>query len=137
MTATHGLTPPPALDGPTKRIIVSATLAAHHYLLRGMSGNPTLRAEWDRMREPQPGDLIVELSTAYRRLRDTDDSYEAWAGHCLTYVGDVREQVVPDPDDTEPWFDTFGLCLNPDGTEYRWSNHEFLAVPAHRPRWPG
>lgn len=96
---------------------------------------PGVRERYERMKAPRPGDLIVETSTLYGLMhRDPDLLDDRWDGQFIRYRETVREWVPYPADETNDnppggYWETFYVCVNPDGTEYRWFNAELCAVP--------
>ena len=74
----------------------------------------------ERMRNPVPGDLVVEISTVYFRT-DASDA----VGELLREVREPYPDQEPGEDATERvvYIKAF------DGAEIRWVNCQFVAVP--------
>lgn len=102
-----------------------ATLAYNLYLAC-LVGDPAPKVKrlFGRMTEPQIGDLVVEVSTVHRTVRG--------AGAMGKLVRVVEEPVCEasewegdEPIPTERvWFVEL-----PDGTESKWINASFIAIP--------
>ena len=91
---------------------------------------PAVRERYERMKAYRPGDIVVETSTLYGLLRrDPDLLDERWDGQFIRYRETVREWVPYDDNAPDGYWETFYVCVNPDGTEYRWFNAELCAVP--------
>jgi hypothetical protein len=99
---------------------------------------PSVRALYDRMRDPQPGDLVLETSTGYR---------EPWDPGALGYLDRVvmepamsPEQWAEGADEGEPlpyeqiWYVRPFVPTEDGKWEVRWHNASFIALP-DRMRW--
>lgn len=97
---------------------------------------PNVRQLGDRMTQPVPGDLVMEISTIYH-----DGSNPKFPDRTAERMGillrDARELVCTPEEWTEqggeqgepiPNQRVFYLAL-PDGREYRWHNANFIAIP--------
>lgn len=91
---------------------------------------PAIKRYFDRVRNPEPGDLVVETSTFYARdLR----------GYGHVAVGTLVERKIeslvyeedgfePDPYEEEAWY----VTPFTGGETIRWTNAEFIAIPSTR-----
>lgn len=119
--------PPPHIERPIKRIMLGMMLSLQRVTLVGDPAPITVTLR-DTMRNPQPGDMVIESSIAYWLLyRDPEFQDSRWDGQFLTYLRTVREYREVEG---EQVVDTFLECLNPDGTTFSWTNAELLAVPS-------
>lgn len=127
MSGAPVIAPPPHIERPIKRIMLGMMLALQRVTLVGAPAPITVRLR-DLMRNPQPGDLVIESSIApWLLYRDPEFLDSRWDGQFLTYSGTVREYREVEG---ETVVDTFLECLNPDGTTFSWTNAELLAVPS-------
>jgi hypothetical protein len=107
---------------------------AYNLYLSTLVGNPAPRTReiGDRMRAPQVGDLVLEISTIYyadrvaerigrlvRTEREPMYTAKEW------YEDNEADADEPIPDE-RVWY----IAL-PDGREYRWTNAAFIAVPTN------
>lgn len=92
----------------------SATLAAP---------SPSRRAHWEWMTAPpEPGDLVVELTTSWRRQGDDFDH--------LVRIGrflGTRHEQIGDGDDAR--CETYRVIALADGRVFEWYNCSFARVP--------
>lgn len=98
---------------------------------------PSLRNYYDRASNPQPGDLVVETSSFWIRMRDGNRPFVCvgrLVSHAVEQVPYVfDDDHVPDPDDDltyneEAWY--VDLLSDPDRKEpFRWMNASFVAIP--------
>ena len=115
-------------------------LAVHLWRATLIGGAPPVTvALRERMRHPVPGDLVLETSTIQwliRRDPDLDD--DRWDGQLVPFLrkeGRPRysqeewDEARGDSDPTTPPLEDTLICLNPDGTEFAWTNAELIAVP--------
>ena len=106
-------------------------VVAHELYKAYLVGEPTphQRAMLHRMRNPQPGDLVVESSALARYLRGAD--FEDGIGRF------VRSQRVRVPLENGEHKDEDQVVVEKaNGIEQSWSNCEWLAIP-DRPGWAG
>ena len=91
---------------------------ANALLVSVMVGNPCAdaQARYERMADPQPGDLIFEVSTLHYLLRDLSDP--RWDGQFvrLKYIG-IWYEEIPGEEAVEQ---LVYICQSDDGSEYRW-----------------
>lgn len=129
------IVPPPAFDRVAKRQMLMIMNALWRAVLIG-NAPPSTQALYARMKDPRPGDLVVESSTMYLLRDDLTDS--RWDGQFVTYRETITE-VVSDTDEPDnrayDRVETYLVCLNPDGTEFRWWNAGLLAVPDGTSDW--
>jgi hypothetical protein len=124
------ISPPPVIDRPTKRIMLAMMLTLQSTVLVGNQA-PMVGQIDRRMRDPQPGDLVVEVSLGFWLLHcDPELKDSHWDGQFITYLRHDTEQVqfTEDPEDGS-YTENFLVCMNPDGTEFRWSNAMLAVVP--------
>lgn len=91
------------------------------------SRTPDGKARYERMRNPEAGDLICEMSTLYRLLaRDRELEDDRWDGQFVRYLRTETERYE--------WggSETVYVCENPDRSEFRWTNADIIAVPQSR-----
>lgn len=99
------------------RLIARLTDELHSATLGGVSGS--LREHWQWMsREPEPGDLVVEQSTAWRCADD------------LTRIG--RFLGRDDHGDGDGYWERVYVLALADGRVVRWTNCSFARVPEER-----
>ena len=85
----------------------------------GASNVPWGQRWYDRHRNPQRGDYVIESSTLTRLLMHPRDGDEAlWDGQFTRYLGPWESDGLIDY-----------LCVHPDGSTYLWTNADLLAVP--------
>jgi len=106
--------PPPIIDRPTKRLIAQIVWELWNSVLVG-SPAPKIQERYERMHNPQWGDLVVEMSTLLRLVR-LDPCFEdnRWDGQFVRFCYSAGDTHV---------------CLNPDGTTFNWTNATLIAVP--------
>jgi hypothetical protein len=116
------------MDREAKRNLAFVAIALWDSVLIG-DPPPAVLARYERMRSPQPGDLVMETSTIRSLCRDLAD--DRWDGQFIPYVrSEMREHAY---EDGETWSETVAICLNADGNEFAWTNADLVAVPD---RWP-
>lgn len=133
-------TDPCALTRPElARLISHSGYLAYMNTLVG-NATPAIRATFDRMRRPVPGDLVLEITT-YNR--------EPWDPGALGYLVRVVDEIVHEPTEEDPYEEPFSyeerawyvrpFVPTEDGrAEVRWHNAEFIALPDRThwlPRW--
>ena len=106
----------------------AAGYAAHSMTLVGNAA-PMVQTYRERIRNPQPGDLVVEASSF--PMRDRKGFGHVAVG---TLVRSGVEHVVEEPDDDQPegWeYDEKAWYVDPlaGGDTVRWTNSEFIAIP--------
>ena len=107
------------LDRPTKRTLALLVLALWDSVLVGNPA-PVVRQRYERMRGFRPGDVVVEMSTLSRLVNfDLGLVDDRWDGQFVKFIRTDRDSLGRDEH----------LCLNPDGSEFRWSNADLVAVP--------
>ena len=102
---------------------------------------PIVAEMWERHKEPQPGDWVIEDSTLYALVyypgrypgRYNDD--DLWDGQFCRYLRTVREWVACEEEPGGYW-ETFHVVETPDGSEFRWHNATMRAVPLTMPLAP-
>ncbi len=72
---------------------------------------------YNLVKDPQPGDLVVELSTA---LTDRESNF----GRLIL----CREEFVPFNEEPGGYYDKFWYIETPEGTLARWHNCNFVKV---------
>jgi hypothetical protein len=105
----------PALDPPARRLIVAATLALHR-VATAVPQSPEARRTAARMRNPQPGDLVTEITSdggfrgfgiLLKRRRERSGEgcgLREARGNDLGSSGDIwYVQYGPDADDVARW----------------------------------
>lgn len=71
---------------------------------------------YERMKHPVSGDLVTEISTAFRLLsQDPDLLNDRWDGQFVVYSHSFNSSDH--------------VCVNLDGTIFNWNNAQLLAVP--------
>ena len=70
------------------------------------------------MNDPQPGDLVMEISTVASK-----DHHSR-----LGRLKRVEKEFVPFGEEEGSYYDTFWCLELPDGSEFRWSNCRFVRV---------
>lgn len=124
------ITIPPALDKATKRLMYPI---AYQLYSMTLVGNPaaTVKAMYDRMTSPQAGDLIIECSTVAHLMRpDSDPDSDLWDGQFVTYSHSEMRTTPYEDGSGDGFTDEVHVCLNPDGTEFVWTNARIVAVPS-------
>lgn len=103
------------MDRESKRVL---GWVANALLVSVMVGNPCAdaQARYERMADPQPGDLIFEVSCLHHILRDLNDP--RWDGQFvrLKYIGTWFSEI-PGEEAVE---ELVYICQTNDGGEYRW-----------------
>lgn len=127
---SDNLPPPPVIPVEMKRLMFPMAYRAYTATLIGGAPAAT-RAMYERMKRPQPGDLVIEVSTCPRLMRaEADPNDPTWDGQFVTYVGsEVRTTAYNDDEGGAEWSEEVHVCLNPDGTTFEWTNASIVAVP--------
>lgn len=111
-----------------ERLLEITAYNAYTVSITGLSGN--LRALNGRMREPKPGDWVVEMSTIYYEDRNgTRFGTLVRVADEPVYPEEQRAELGFGPDEPMPTERVWYVRLL-DGREFRWTNASFLAVPA-------
>lgn len=114
-------------------------LTAYNLFLSALM-NPSDKAHqslFDRMRNPQPGDLVVERSTIgfahgngtrcgvlLRKVQEPMHTAEAWKE-----AGGADGEKIPE------WTAWYIRLVFDDGREFRWTNADFIAIPQEVWNW--
>jgi hypothetical protein len=127
------ISPPPHFSRSAKRYMGWLARELWHSCLVGNPA-PMTHQRYERMRRPRAGDIVVELSTLTRLLDAPDLDSALWDGQFVTFVEMREEWQTYDEPELNPggYMETVPVCLNPDGTEFRWTNADLVAVPAGR-----
>lgn len=122
----------PVMTNESKR---TAGWIANALISSVLVGNPApaVRARYERMSTPRPGDLIFEASTWPRLAHDADLTNPAWDGQFVRLIRSGREYWYTD-DDGVDHDEMVWVCANPDGTEFWWTNASIWAMP-DQPVW--
>lgn len=124
-----------------RRLLMAGTAQAIYTAV--LVGNPAPRvaALYERMSEPQPGDLVMELSSRGRRRsgQDVDTTIKAlgiliahreeWASTDEEWAAEAAEyghDPVADRATDHAWYVQYGPAAE---DVCRWTNCEFLAIP--------
>lgn len=103
-------------------------------------GNPEAPAaamRRERMTNPQPGDIVVDITTLGRAVNHPDQDSEwcldKWGGQFVRYLrtevrGGTYEDGAPGS-----WSETVHVCQVPDGSTFTWSNCELVRAPVDGP----
>jgi hypothetical protein len=94
---------------------------------------PDVKARYERMKDPRPGDLIFEASTLPRLLNSPDVDNDLWDGQFVRLIRSGMEHWYTDEEGVDH-DEMVYVCANPDGTEFRWTNASVWALP-DGPRW--
>lgn len=98
-------------------------------------GNPVpiVEAMCRRMKDPQPGDWIVEMTTMSRLLHhDPHLQDDRWDGQVTRYLrSEMRTTVTGDEPDSYDFTEEVHVCENPDGTEFVWENATLYVIPIY------
>ena len=104
---------------------------------------PSVDRRWKRMKQPQPGDLVMEKSTAFMRQRNATNE---WAitrdGHIRSECGIgilLRTAIEPFPrEDGDEWDEVadgpwptekvWYIRRLDDCSEFRWTNADFICI---------
>lgn len=108
-----------------KILLAQVTLVAYSYILRARDSEAARMLQ--RIHNPQEGDLVWEQSTIRALISNPDD--DRWDGQFVPYVRSGVEEWET-AEYGEIFQEMVHYCLNPDGTEFRWSNATILAVPS-------
>ena len=120
--------PPPAISVEMKQLMLPMAYRAYTALLIG-GAPPVTKAMYERMTRPQPGDLIIELSTCPRLMRaEAEPDDPTWDWQFVTYV---RSEVRTYGEDEGSLTEEIHVCLKPDGTMFEWTNARIVAVPTN------
>lgn len=111
-----------------KRQILSVQIALWSGLLIG-NPPPYVIELRDRMRNYRPGDLVAETSTMYSLVRNNNMADDLWDGQLTRYLRTEQATIMLSEDDPFPFQETYLVCQQSNGTEYRWTNADLLAVP--------
>ena len=105
-------------------------LAWRNALIVG-SPAPHVAGMWERTRNPRSGDLCMEVSTLYRLCSQADLTDDLWDGQFVPYVRTEDRPISATPGEwgVEVPTERVHIMLNPDGTEFAWTNAEIAAVP--------
>jgi hypothetical protein len=102
-------------------------ITAYNLYMATLVGNPAPRVKqlYDRITKPQVGDMVLETSTIWM-----EDRNGTRMGKLLRVV---REPMYTDEEWSEMRepipLDTFWYIELPDGSEFRWYNCGFIAIP--------
>lgn len=105
------------------RALWACGYAAYQHALSGRHLSPALRAYYDRVTNPQPGDWVCETTTI--GFRDQSDSEHA-VGILITR-GEETLRYREQPEET--YLAYVWRVRGLDGVERAWTNAEFIALP--------
>jgi hypothetical protein len=114
-----------------KRRLAWLFLAWQDALLVGGQA-PVVRAAYERFRDPQPGDWVIEATTLvgivkYPDRYDPELLSQRWDGQFVRFLrSEIRTHV---DDEGGEWSEDVQICENPDGTEFAWTNATLRSVP--------
>jgi hypothetical protein len=114
------------------RLLRLLAVNAHQAYLLSLGGNPSGRQRdtCEAMRNPKPGDVVLEISTFYRRSieeRNCVGVLDRIAMEEVDFPGDTREEILAQFDGVWPTERVWYL-RGYDGNEHRWTNAAFIAV---------
>lgn len=124
------ISPPQAFDRQTKRHFAILVLNYWNTLLMATQVPAGNRA-YERVKNVQPGDYVAEISTLGRLvLRDQDFKDDRWDGQFVKFLRHDFEYYKSDDEGFIPRINKIPslVCLNPDGTEFVWTNAELIQV---------
>lgn len=101
-----------------------AALAAYRLSL---GGTPDAQKAFSWIKDPKPGDMVCETSSAYQRADHVIAVGELVRVIREPYPGDFGDEPVP----LEQVF--YIRCL--DGVERRWTNADFIRIPETNTPW--
>lgn len=97
---------------------------------------PVVKRMWQRMSHPEPGDLVLELSTFYRRYSEPNMGIllavrDEWAQTDEEYAKDFAENLNGEQDG---WrgieYNVHYVQYGPKPADvYRWHNADFMMIP--------
>lgn len=115
-------------DEQTATVLRLLAVSAYRYYMATCVGNPApaVKADYELLTHPRPGDWVLEASTAWFAQHDADR-----IGRLIV----VRDEITPYEDeetaalnDHEELHDTFTYIERIDGTLRRWHNCDFIRV---------
>jgi hypothetical protein len=89
------------------------------------AGSQHCRQLADELRNPKPGDLVIEASAIAWREKNND--WNSGIGRLIC----KRNEFVPFKEESGGYHDDFTYIESLDGTLQRWSNCDFAKVPEH------
>lgn len=103
---------------------------------------PKVAELYARMTKPQPGDLVMEHSSPYRRANDTDsaikgfgiliDQRREWMSTDEEWAAEMAKEPALEPSDRitdTAWYVQYGPAAE---DVCRWTNASFVAIPTSR-----
>lgn len=111
-----------------------------HLMTATTVGNPApvVARMWERLRNPQPGDLVIEIGLTMARRRDwyrgfgyLIESRREWWTTDEEYARQLADdELYPEPKDSRPVDTAWYVQYGPNPKDIcRWTNCEFLVVP--------
>jgi len=121
-----------------RRLMMMGTAKALYDAVLVGNPAPKVAEMLARMRDPQPGDLVMEVSSSYRRDVDAKvkgfgvlvEHREEWASTDAEWAAEIASDALIDPDrdrfHDHAWYVQYGPAAE---DVCRWTNCEFIAIP--------